>query len=351
MIETPELPLAGHVKRHRAADFRDGLGAGSPLLREPAVITDGAELMDEVWRWTPAYLREAIGTVELPATLPEADGRFKYEPGRALDSRPLPVARFLDDMATPDGPRWCLQQVPIRRDLPALAARLDHPSCVPAELINAVNLWMAAPGTVTPLHYDDTHNLFAQVSGTKTFYLFPPEDLESLYPGPINTGAQHLSRINLFHPDLEQHPRVASLSYRTATVSAGEALVLPAFWWHQVASHQDAGPVSISVNFWWRAHVMDCLCPGFMRQLLSSRVQEDVGSLARTFELGEGEPVEAAAELAALLEDIGEHKAASALCTAVLHALRDRPELADRATRLLAAPDLNQVIDLVGGLK
>ncbi|MEV6868510.1 cupin-like domain-containing protein [Streptosporangium subroseum] len=343
MTELPAFSFAGPVERRPAGEL-GSLAAGSPALKEPVVLTDGPRLMEEVWRWTPEFLREAVGGERLRATLPGPDGKFQYEPGRALDSQPISVSRFFDDMADPDGPRWCLQQVAVERELPELAARLDYPAGVPRELINAVNLWMAAPGTVTPLHYDDTHNLFAQVSGSKTFYLFPPESLDALYPGPLNTGAQHLSRVDLFDPDLTRHPLAGRLSYRKATVNAGEALLLPAFWWHQVAS-QD---VSVSVNFWWRAHVMDCLCPGFMRQLLSTAVQEDLGALTHTFELGGEDGKDSlfdAADLAQLLGDIGEYRAATALSMSILRTAERTPETSQRAGELLRAH-----ADLAGAL-
>lgn len=337
MIETPALPCAGTIPRRTAGEVEE-LGPGSPFLREPVVVTDASDLMSEVWRWTPDHLRKVIGTEQLPATTPGPDGKFRYEPGKMLDSQPRTVARFFDDMADPDGPRWCFQQVAVRDRLPELAGAMDYPSCVPQGLINAVNLWLAAPATVTPLHYDDTHNFFAQVSGSKTFYLFAPEDMEALYPGPINTGAQHLSRIDMFQPDFAKHPRAASAAYRTATVNAGEALILPAFWWHQVVSHD----VSVSVNFWWRAHVLDCLFPGFVRQLQSTAVQEDLGVLLHTFEVGAdgSEPVRGVGELLELLADIGEDRAASALARSILRTAAGRPRTAIRAEQLLGAhPD------------
>ncbi|GAA0229542.1 hypothetical protein GCM10009527_027540 [Actinomadura nitritigenes] len=337
MSGIPGLPSAGPISRVSAADLGP-LRAGSPWLREPVVVTGASCLMNEVWRWTPDHLRATVGDERLPATLPGPDGGFRYEPGRVLGSRPLAVSRFFDDMADPDGPRWCLQQVPVESALPALSAVLDYPTCVPRELVNAVNLWLASPGTVTPLHYDDTHNLFCQVSGAKTFYVLPPEDLDALYPGPLNTGAQHLSGVNLFQPDFERHPRAAPLRYLEATVRAGEALVLPAFWWHQVLSREE---VAVSVNFWWRANVVDCLVPGFMRQLQSAAVQDDLGALAGTFELGDGQGgadvFTDAADLVRLLHDIGEAKAALALTASILRTAQRRSgPAAARAGELLA---------------
>jgi hypothetical protein len=331
MSRSPAFAPAAPIKRLPAAEAAR-LDPGTPLLREPAVLTDAGQLMTEVWRWTPAYLLQRIGDRELRATRPGPDGRIRYEPGRTLDTHGLTLSQFLSALRDPDGPAWCLQQIPIEQELPELAAAVDHPSCVPEGLVNAVNLWMAAPGTTTPLHYDDTHNLFCQTAGSKTFYLFPPESLEALYPGPLNTGTQHLSRVDLFHPDLTRYPLARRLRYRTATVRAGEALILPAFWWHQVVTRDE---VSVSVNFWWRADVRDCLVPGFMRQLQSAAVQHDLAALTGTFEFGT-DPVAAAAELVALLADIGETRAAAALGRSVLRAVRDRPDLPKPARQLLA---------------
>jgi Cupin-like domain len=334
MTEPLAIPLAGPINSRPATQV-SLLGPGSPLLREPTVLTDAWRLMTEVWKWTPAFLRETVGAETLLATLPGPDGKFRYEPGQALDSRPLPVAQFFDDVADKNGPSWCLQQVPLQRALPALAARLDYPSCVPRDLISAVNLWLAAPSTVTPLHYDDTHNLFAQVSGSKTFYMFPPENLDALYPGPINSGAQHLSRVDIFRPDFDRYPLAAALSYRMAVVHSGEALVLPAFWWHQVVSND----VSVSVNFWWRPHVADCLCPGFMRQLQSAQVQHDLSALTHRFVIGKGDrpdPVNDAVGLAKVLCDIGEYRAAIALSIAILHSIQGNYTGNTRARDLVA---------------
>lgn len=327
------FPLAGPVTSYPASQVGI-LGPGSSFLREPAVLSEASKLMTEVWHWDPAFLRDAIGTMCLGATLPDRDGTIRYEPGRVPDSRQLTVAQFFDDVTNPDGPRWCLQQVSVEREIPVLAGRLDYPSCVPRDLINAVNMWLAAPSTVTPLHYDDTHNLFAQISGSKTFYLFPPESLGALYPGPLNTGAQHVSSVDLFHPDLARHPLAVSLSYRKVTVHAGEALLLPAFWWHQVVS----GGVSVSLNYWWRAYVMDCLCPGFMRQLQSTAVQQDLRALTNTFDLGQENTDDAmtgASELARLLRDIGEHQAAVAVSFSILRTLQRQEASTGDASALL----------------
>lgn len=40
-------------------------------------------------------------------------------------------------------------------------------------------------GVITPAHYDEQENLFAQIQGYKRFLLFDPSQFECLYPYPI----------------------------------------------------------------------------------------------------------------------------------------------------------------------
>jgi hypothetical protein len=70
----------------------------------PAILVSTATVSMESStpkRWTPAFLRETVGTVPLSATLPGADGKFRYEPGRMPDAQPLRAVQFFDDMADP----------------------------------------------------------------------------------------------------------------------------------------------------------------------------------------------------------------------------------------------------------
>ncbi|CAG9829537.1 unnamed protein product [Diabrotica balteata] len=46
-------------------------------------------------------------------------------------------------------------------------------------------LFVSQEGNVTPCHYDEQQNLFAQISGFKRCILFPPDQFECLYPHPV----------------------------------------------------------------------------------------------------------------------------------------------------------------------
>ena len=38
------------------------------------------------------------------------------------------------------------------------------------------------------------------------------------------------------------------------TVNEGDALLLPAYWYHQVDSYAEPGKLNVAVNFWFQGH-------------------------------------------------------------------------------------------------
>jgi hypothetical protein len=68
-------------------------------------------------------------------------------------------------------------------------------------------LWMAISGSVSPLHFDLSEGVLAQVTGDKRFILWPPSSYSSLYPHPVNHHHDRQSRVNCVHrPDLQLFP-------------------------------------------------------------------------------------------------------------------------------------------------
>jgi hypothetical protein len=107
---------------------------------------------------------------------------------------------------------------------------------------------------VTPAHFDQSHNIACCVSGTRRFTLFPPEQLENLYIGPLDFAPTPtpISLVDFHQPDFERFPR-----FRTALAAAtvvdlepGDALYIPTLWWHHVES---LGLFNVLVNYWWRS--------------------------------------------------------------------------------------------------
>ena len=119
----------------------------------------------------------------------------------------------------------------------------------------------AAAYARTVLHFDQYDNCFMQLSGRKTFLLFDPLQSGRLYPYPIHHALDRSAQVDLEAPmrdQREEFPRVAGAKGCKVTLSPGDVLVLPAYWWHEVitephpgASGSDEEALTCSLNFWF----------------------------------------------------------------------------------------------------
>ncbi|MFW9270485.1 cupin-like domain-containing protein [Pseudomonas sp. NR3] len=132
--------------------------------------------------------------------------------------------------------------------LPAqLMELIKYPPYFDASLFIPPRIWIGPKGTLTPLHRDDTDNLFAQVWGQKTFTLAAPHHREAL--GTWSTAPQgglDGCDFNPDAPDYARFPSARDVTFLRATLEAGDLLFLPEGWFHQVESVS----TSLSVNFW-----------------------------------------------------------------------------------------------------
>ena len=290
----------------------------APVLVTTPVVIRGSDVLGKVRQWTPEHISERLADREIPISIADADGAFRYNPDarEGLRFEPMRGSRLAAEFrATAVDRKLCMQQMPIASALPELSDELTIPSWVPTGKINEVNLWMASAGSSTPLHYDDMHNLFAQIEGRKKFLLFNPDQFDRLYPGPLNTRSQHLSRLDMKAPDLLRFPKAEQAEYWEAVVLPGDLLFMPAFWWHQVS----APDLAVSVNYWWRADVRDCLVPAFFRQLYMNSVLENVRGLMAEFDFsGLGSGLDAVLALADRVVEHGEEGGAARLCGGVV---------------------------------
>jgi hypothetical protein len=112
-------------------------------------------------------------------------------------------------------------------------------------------LWIGN-ATQIAAHFDASPNLAACVAGRRRFTLFPPEQVANLYIGPIdNTMAGPPSSMaNPDAPDFIRYPRFAeALAHaQVAELEPGDALFIPAIWWHHVRA---LDRLNVLVNYWW----------------------------------------------------------------------------------------------------
>jgi hypothetical protein len=117
---------------------------------------------------------------------------------------------------------------------------------LPAEI--GPKLWLG--GRVrTQTHNDRDHNRACVIAGRRRFLLFPPEQAGDLYVGPLDNPPP-LSLVDPDAPDLDRFPRYsrAFAAARVAILEPGDAIFIPKYWWHHVAS---LDPYNAMVNYWW----------------------------------------------------------------------------------------------------
>ena len=102
-------------------------------------------------------------------------------------------------------------------------------------------------------HYDLPDNIACSAVGRRRFTLFPPEQMDNLYPGPIDLapGGQSISLVDFHEPNFEKYPKFhqAIQAAQVAELEPGDAIFIPSMWWHQVEA---IGDLNTLINYWFR---------------------------------------------------------------------------------------------------
>jgi len=249
-LQPDALPLAALV------------AAGEPVVlrgiaRDWALVQAGLRSPQEAL----AYLRgfDAGLPVQYSFGGPEIEGRpfynddftqLNFEVRRGL------LTQVLDEIAdtfdAPKPPTYYVASLLIERALPGFAQAND--AGLAGQGIEAsASIWIGNRVTAS-CHYDTPDNLACCAVGRRRFTLFPPEQIDNLYPGPLEPtpGGQVVSVVDFDRPDFDRHPRFrdALASAQTAELEPGDAIFIPSMWWHHVRS---LAPFNVLVNYWWRS--------------------------------------------------------------------------------------------------
>lgn len=112
-------------------------------------------------------------------------------------------------------------------------------------------LWIGN-ATRVATHFDMSPNIACVVAGRRHFTLFPPEQMANLYCGPLDhtVAGPPTSMVDHAAPDLARYPRFAEAAAhaRMVTLEPGDAIFIPATWWHAVDA---TASVNLLVNYWW----------------------------------------------------------------------------------------------------
>jgi hypothetical protein len=225
-----------------------GLVASWPIVR--------AGLDSDVSATT--YLRRFYRDATVVALLggPEIGGRFFYnEDLSGFNFRPvrMKLDAVLDEITrhrdAEQPPSIYVGSSTVDTTLPGFRAENDLNM---GDRKPLVSVWIGNRTRIAA-HHDLPDNLACVVVGHRRFTLFPPEQLENLYVGPLDftPAGQAISLVDFAKPDLQKFPRFAQAlrSAQVAELAPGDAIFIPSMWWHHIESLDS---FNVLVNYWWR---------------------------------------------------------------------------------------------------
>ncbi|HEY0800640.1 MAG TPA: cupin-like domain-containing protein [Steroidobacteraceae bacterium] len=174
---------------------------------------------------------------------------FNFESKRSLLSDLLD--RLCGSIGNTAAPALYAGAVSLPQFLPRFSDTNNARPLIAAESV-AESIWIGNR-TCVAAHFDNTDNLACVVAGRRRFTMFPPDQIRNLYVGPLDLtpAGVPVSLVDVRDPDLTRFPRFAEalLVAEVAELAPGDAVYIPALWWHNVEALDD---FNVLVNYWWR---------------------------------------------------------------------------------------------------
>ena len=242
-------PAAAGIPRQDRVDGEEFLDAFYAPGR-PVVLTGQIADWPALTRWTPDYLKQAVGAVPV-----EFQGGRNNDPlferNKDAHRQTAPFDAFIDMISGASGNDAYLTAynsagnkaalAPLAQDVRPIAELLtrdgDHPDGM---------MWIGPAGAWTPLHHDLTNNLIVQAVGRKRLILVP-----AAYAGRVYNRQHVFSEVqDLESFDAGRFPNLGGVHAYEVTLEPGEALFVPLGWWHQ-ARALDFSVTLTFTNFRW----------------------------------------------------------------------------------------------------
>lgn len=182
-------------------------------------------------------------------------GRFFYDEslrGFNFERRQVPLRALLDRLLAAadesDPPAIYAGSVLVPSLLPGFTEANPNPLLPPQV---PPRIWIGN-ATIVSTHYDVADNIACVVSGLRRFTFFPPDQVANLYVGPLEhtMAGRPASMVDVTQPDFDRYPlfQEALAAAETAQLEPGDAVYIPALWWHHVEAQS---PFNLLVNYWW----------------------------------------------------------------------------------------------------
>jgi len=224
------------------------------LVADWPVVREAQRSIDNVQTYIRSFYQGAPVTVFRGE--PEIGGRvfynddlsgFNYQSSR--DQLNTVLDEVLGAIGSENPPMLYMGSTQIDNWLPGFRAQndLSLPEWDPL-----VSIWLGNRSRIAA-HYDFPDNIACCIAGRREFTLFPPDQIDNLYVGPIDftPAGQAISLVDFHAPDYERFPRFAEAVPHAvaAMLEPGDAIFIPSMWWHHVEA---LGEFNGLVNYWWR---------------------------------------------------------------------------------------------------
>ncbi|MDG1163851.1 MAG: cupin-like domain-containing protein [Porticoccaceae bacterium] len=157
--------------------------------------------------------------------------------------------RLTEYQNKPEAPMLYVGSTMIDQWLPGFR---EHNDLALSEHNPVVSIWLGNRSRIAA-HYDFPTNIACCGAGRRRVTLFPPEQLENLYVGPLDftPAGQPISLVDFAQPDYERFPnfREALKVAMVVELEPGDALLIPSMWWHHIEALES---FNLLVNYWWR---------------------------------------------------------------------------------------------------
>lgn len=248
---TPEaLPIGELLESGQPAVLRG-------LARRWGLVEAGLRSVDDAMSYLRSFYNGRVLSASFAA--PEVAGRLFYNADFTklnFEARRTSLGDVLDQIRShledTQAPTTYIGSTLVDSYLPGM--RKENDLDFAAQGVDAPPTIWIGNRTVASCHYDAPNNIACVAVGRRRFTIFPPHQVINLYPGPmeLNPGGQVVSLVDFSNPDYERFPRFReALAHGfSATLEPGDAIFVPAMWWHHV---EGLSPFNTLVNYWWNS--------------------------------------------------------------------------------------------------
>ncbi|WXK34654.1 cupin-like domain-containing protein (plasmid) [Mycetohabitans rhizoxinica] len=254
-------------------------------LYQPFILENAIEDWGALTKWTPAYLRHALGGLQVKCKHSDTHihpnigsyyetqkpiSRWRYFLKRirpksskeAMSLKSMSFGEYLDLISDPvEGARYYLTGDELlifngkwSPELEVLRDDFILPKYFDEQSMNSAGLWFSAKGVRSHLHFDGggSHNLNAQITGRKYVQMYSPYQMSSLYPYYFthfsNIGRYNFSKIDVENFSKKKFPLFDGVECHEGEIKKGDLLFVPAYWYH---SFKHLDEFNSNINFWW----------------------------------------------------------------------------------------------------